>query len=250
MGPLRIGISASVFHRDPARAVFGGKPLYYVEQGLAGYVGSEGALAYLVPGTGDDEAAAYAHDLDGLVLAGGVDVWPGHYGEEPARPEWTGDAVRDRYELALARAVIAADKPVLGVCRGHQLINVAFGGSLYQDVATMVTGAIAHRDADVYDRLGHPIDIEPGTWLAGVYPGVTRAAVPSVHHQVIKQPGRGVIVEARATADGVVEAIRVEGPGWVRGVQWHPEWSDPAAVLDPRPLYRSFLDAARARRGR
>ena len=249
--PLRIGISASLMPEDRARTVFHGKPLYYVERGLARYVGSLGALAYLVPGTTvDDEAVAYAADLDGLVLSGGVDVAPRHYGESPARPDWAGDAVRDRYELALIRAMVDADKPVLGICRGHQLINVAYGGSLYQDVGTMVPRAIVHRDPDVYDGLSHEIDVELGSWLSGVYGGIIHATVPSVHHQAIKRVGDGVVVEARCTTDGVIEAIRVDGPTWVRGVQWHPEWTDPTdhRLLDPRPLYRSFLDAARARR--
>jgi putative glutamine amidotransferase len=251
--PLRIGMSASLMPADRARTLFGGKPLFFVERGLARFVAGEGALAYLVPGTTmDDEAVAYAADLDGLVLAGGTDIAPRFYGEAPVRPEWAGDAVRDRYELALVRAMVDLDKPVLGICRGHQLLNVAFGGSLYQDVTAMVPGAIVHRDADVYDALSHPIDLEPGSWLSQAYGGITRATVPSVHHQAIKRAGRGVVVEARSTADGIIEAIHVDGPTWVRGVQWHPEWTDPTdrALLDPRPLYRGFLAAVRARRAR
>jgi putative glutamine amidotransferase len=249
--PLRIGISASVLPEDRARTVFHGKPLHYVERALARFVGSEGALGYLVPATiVPDETAAYAADLDGLVLSGGVDVAPRHYGEAPLRSEWAGDAARDRYELALVKAMVDADKPVLGICRGHQLLNVAFGGSLYQDVETMVPGAIAHRDEELYDGHSHVIDLVPGGWLANVYGGIHRATVTSVHHQAIKRAGRGVVVEARASADGIIEAIRVDGPAWVRGVQWHPEWTDPSdrTLLDPRPLYRSFIAAARARR--
>ena len=250
-GPLRIGISAAIFHEDRSRPVYNGKPLYYVERALARYVASDGALAYMVPGTlVADEAVAYAEDLDGLVLSGGADLAPRHYGEAPVRPEWAGDAVRDRYELALARAVLDADKPVLGVCRGHQLLNVLLGGSLYQDVHTMVPGARLHRDPDIYDAHTHAIDIDPGSWLSRVYGGIVNATVPSVHHQAIKRCGDGVVVEARATHDGIIEAIRVEGAYWARGVQWHPEWGDPTdrALLDPRPLYRSFLEAARMRR--
>ncbi len=250
-GLLRIGISASVFHEDRSRTIFNGKPLYYVERGLARYVRSEDALAYLVPGTStDDEADIYAADLDGLVLSGGVDVAPRHYGEAPQRPEWAGDAIRDRYELTLLRAMLDADKPVLGICRGHQLLNVELGGTLYQDVPTMMPGAIVHRDPDVYDGLAHPIDIEPGSSLSRIYGNLTRATVSSVHHQAIKRTGRGVVIEARA-ADGVIEAIRVDGPTWVRGVQWHPEWSDAGGprILDPRPLYHAFLAACRTRRG-
>ncbi len=103
---------------------------------------SAGALALVIPSPdgptkrGDVTLHDYAAMLDGLVLQGGSDVWPGSYGEEPLKPEWSGDRVRDEYEIALLRAFIDAGKPVLGVCRGLQVINVAFGGTLYQDIAT------------------------------------------------------------------------------------------------------------------
>lgn len=258
---LRIGVSACLFHRDPERAVYNGRPLAYVEQSMARWVASQGAIVYVVPEPESEHAPsfqAYAEDLDGVVLAGGVDVAPGSYGEEPLRPEWSGDAVRDAYEIALVRAMIAEEKPVLGVCRGHQLLNVAFGGTLHQDVLTQVAGARVHRDAGIYDGLFHDIEIEPGSWLASVYEGITRATVNTVHHQAIKDPGRGVVVEARSTEDGVIEAMRVECAAWVRGVQWHPEFTpyEPREgqvspnLLDRGPLLASFLRAAELRRAR
>ncbi|NUP07562.1 MAG: gamma-glutamyl-gamma-aminobutyrate hydrolase family protein [Polyangiaceae bacterium] len=244
-------------HADPARPVFNGKALYYLERSMARWVGSSRseelrALVYMVPSPGELTgvgAADVAADLDGLVLAGGVDVSPRSYGEEPRRPEWTGDGVRDEYELALVRAMVDEEKPVLGICRGHQLLNVAFGGSLHQDIRDEVADAFVHRDATVYDQNAHAIALEPGSWLAELYPGVGRATVNSVHHQAVKRLGDGVTVSARSTEDGVVEAISIESRAWVRGVQWHPEFTDPtdARLLDNAPILRDFLDAARVR---
>lgn len=261
---LRIGVSACIMHADPARTIFHGKPLYYVERSMLRWVGSQGALAYLVPDPMGDAALAadLAADLDGLVLAGGVDVAPQSYGEEPTRPEWSGDAIRDAYELALIRAFVAVKKPVLGVCRGHQVLNVAFGGTLYQDIRTFVEGSLVHRDADVYDSLAHEIDLVPGSSLAALYPGIGRARVNTVHHQAVKDPGPRVVVEARSSTDGVIEALRVEGEPYVRGIQWHPEFAhamrspapgeqpppDPS-TLDNAPLLADFMAAARERRG-
>ena len=122
---LKIGISACFFHADPARAIFTGKTLQYVEQSIAHWVMSGGALAVMIPSPigdtrrGDVTLADYATWLDGLVLEGGSDVWPGSYGETPLQERWSGDRVRDDYEKALAAAFIAERKPVFGVCRGR-----------------------------------------------------------------------------------------------------------------------------------
>lgn len=249
--PLRIGVSACLFHADRDRPVFNGKPLYYLEQSMARFVGSQGALVYLIPGPGDARGAeSYAADLDGLVLAGGVDVCPRAYGEEPIKPEWSGDAVRDAYEITLVRAFLSADKPVLGICRGHQVLNVALGGSLYQDILHQVEGAIVHRDKDVYDKNAHGIAFhEESDWLDGLAPS-RRVKVNSVHHQAIKALGEGLVVDAKSEADGVVEAVTRPGEVFVRGVQWHPEFTEPGdeALLDNGPLLATFQASARSRR--
>ena len=175
----RIGISACFFHADPNRPVFTGKTLQYVEQSIVHWVQSAGALAVVIPSPdgptkrGDVTLADYAAMLDGLVLEGGSDMWPGSYGEAPLRPEWTGDRVRDDYEIALLRAFIDARRPVLGVCRGLQVLNVAFGGTLYQDIGTQRPGTHAHRDAGLYDQNFHTVDLIAGSRLSNLYPGVS-----------------------------------------------------------------------------
>ena len=133
--PLKLAVSACFFHADPARPIFTGKTLQYIEQSVAHWVMSQGDLAVMVPAPDDaGRLAQYAQWLDGLVLMGGSDLWPGSYGEEPLQERWSGDRIRDEYEMALARAFVALGKPVFGVCRGLQLLNVAFGGTLFQEI--------------------------------------------------------------------------------------------------------------------
>jgi putative glutamine amidotransferase len=252
--PLRIGLSARLMHQVPSELGFRHRKLQYLEQSLAHWIMAHGALAFMVP-TIDTAANArrpnvrvrdYVRALDALVLQGGADVSPESYGEQPLRPEWRGDRLRDRYELDLLWEFIIQKKPVLGICRGAQLINVAMGGTLYQDVAEARPDAIRHVDADLYDELQHRIVFEPRAHLAQLYPGKAGGSVSSVHHQALKEPGSGIRVEARAE-DGIVEAIGWEGGSYVFGVQWHPEFHPPDAeeLLDSTPIIEEFLRAAR-----
>ncbi|HEX9173276.1 MAG TPA: gamma-glutamyl-gamma-aminobutyrate hydrolase family protein, partial [Telluria sp.] len=191
----------------------------------------------------------YARHLDGLVLQGGADVSPQTYSESPTRPEWNGDRARDLYELELLHEFVDAGKPVLGVCRGCQLINVAFGGTLYQDVATNLPTALAHVHTD-YDAHRHAIVFPPGSSLGSMFPNVKRALVNSIHHQAVKDLGRDVRVEAMSDPDGVIEAIRYQRADFVMGLQWHPEFHRAGGVdlLDCTPVLDEFLRAARETR--
>jgi putative glutamine amidotransferase len=249
---LRIGVSARIQYGDAAQLGYLKKNVYYLEQAFAGWLQSAGVLVYLVPDVVDRASNAltladYAQELDGLVLQGGSDVSPQAYGEAPLKPEWGGDPERDRYELELFNRFIDTKKPVLGICRGLQLISVALGGTLYQDTATQKRGAHAHQDRAVYDEMFHGVEIVPGTRLSALYPGVKQARVNSIHHQAVKDLGAGLLIEARSLEDGVIEAARLEGPQYVAGVQWHPEFlhgrSDGA--LDAAPLLGDFLQAVR-----
>lgn len=251
----RIGVSACFFHPDPERLIFKGKTLLYLEQSMANWVQSGGALPYLVPSADPDSPitpADYAADLDGLLLHGGADVCPRSYGEEPLRPEWEGDEIRDRYEIELVRAFLDAGKAVLGICRGAQILNVAFGGTLYQDIATQTDTERQHRSQELYDHNLHLVDLADGSGLAQLYPGAATVKVNSVHHQAVKDVGAGLVVEARSSDDGVVEAIRWDDPagGYAFAVQWHPEFFkgvDDGTMLDNDPILREFLAAAGTR---
>jgi putative glutamine amidotransferase len=250
---LKIGVSACFFHADAARPIFTGKTLQYIEQSVAHWVASSSeALPVMVPSPlgatskGEISLADYADWLDALVLEGGSDVAPSSYGETPLDPRWSGDRVRDDYERALLAAFAERGKPVLGICRGLQLMNVAFGGTLLQDIGTQRPGAVVHRDAVTYDRNVHAVAFEPGTHLARIFEGTPTATVNSVHHQGIKDLAAGFVVEARCPADGMIEAIRRPQGSYMAAVQWHPEFHRAGeGTLDDRPLLDDFLAAAR-----
>ncbi len=252
---LKIGISACFFHPDPQRAVFKGKTLQYVEQEMAHWVMQKDAMALMIPSPEGDSrrpgsrvsVGDYARELDGLVLMGGSDVSPESYGEKALKPEWNGDRIRDDYEITLLRAFIAAGKSVLGVCRGAQVINVAQGGTLYQDLASQFPGALNHRNWDIYDRNSHATSIVPGSGLARLYPGLTLTKTNSVHHQAARELGRDLVVEAWSEPDRVVEAIRWNGPSYVFAVQWHPEFHDrnDSSFINDTPILDDFLAHAR-----
>jgi putative glutamine amidotransferase len=251
---LRIGVSARFFRRAPAETGLKDKPLLYLEQSMAHWLMARNVLPLLIPSLGasaDLTADRYARGLDGLVLQGGVDISPLVYGETPISPDISGDPIRDAYELQLLHAFMAREKPVLGICRGAQLINVALGGTLFQDIPTQLPGAIPHRDLEDFDRLRHDVLLTPGSGLARLYPGVERLRTNTLHHQAVKRLGRELAVEATAV-DGVIEAIRWQGPGYLFGVQWHPEFHPQGepGLLDGEPILRNFLDAVVSRRVR
>jgi putative glutamine amidotransferase len=260
--PLLIGLSARIYTPGSAGVELPGvwtKTLHYLEQNAAHWVLSGGAVAVMVPAVDRDslvlrsdiDLGHYAQALDGLVLQGGNDVSPQQYGEAPLHPDWAGDPVRDAYEMALIRAFVAAGKPVFGICRGLQLLNVTFGGSLFQDINQQNPEALDHRQAGAYENHFHRVEFVPGTHLASLYPGLRTATTNSIHHQGIKQLAPGFVVEARCPDDGMIEAIRrTEGSGFVAGVQWHPEFHRPGdpATLDDTAILHDFLAAAQAAR--
>lgn len=253
---LRIGLSARLLYDPPPELGFPGKTLQYLEQSIAHWVLSHDALAYMIPTLGEQaevsrravSARDFVDTLDGLILQGGADVCPESYGATAERPDWAGDRIRDLYEIELIREFMMQGKPVLGVCRGCQLINVAMGGTLCQDIAAHIPNAIAHRNEALYDAHRHSIRILPGSGLAAIYPAQEEALVNSIHHQCVDKLGSDLVVEAISPQDGIVEAIRHVGRYYLVGVQWHPEFHVPGGgLLDSGPIVEEFLVAARAR---
>jgi putative glutamine amidotransferase len=196
----------------------------------AGYprlVQRAGGLAAMLPPDAPEHAAATVARLDGLVIAGGPDVEPDRYGAE--RDPRTGPpaSVRDAWELALVDAAFSAGVPLLGICRGMQLLNVALGGTLVQHID-------GHAEVPgVFGR--HPVNPVPGTSYADVVPEET--SVPTFHHQAVDRLGAGLVASAHAP-DGTVEAVELPGPSWVVGVQWHPEMDEDLRVM------RALVEAA------
>jgi putative glutamine amidotransferase len=254
---LKIGVSARIFHPETGAKGLRSKTLQYLEESIAQWVMSRDVLVFMIPTVNNNgilhpsniRLRDYAKHLDGLVLQGGADVSPQTYSEAATRPEWSGDRARDMYELELLHEFVEAGKPVLGICRGCQLINVAFGGSLYQDIASDVPTAIEHVN-DLYDSHFHEIHFPRDSSLAAMFGGRPQALVNSIHHQAVKDLGRDLTVEAVSGKDNIIEAIRYKKANFVMGVQWHPEFHRPggADLLDCTPILDGFLRAARETR--
>ena len=258
MEPLKIGISARLLYPDPARTFLPTKSVQYLEQSVANWVMSGDVLAFMIPEMSLAtphfpkvlKVRDYVNALDGLVLQGGADMSPESYGEKPINPAWAGDRVRDQYEIELFHEFVTQGKPVFGICRGHQVINVALGGTLYQDISTQCQDKLQHRHESRYDHHFHDMRILPGTWLSQLYPGPAQRHCNSIHHQAIKTLGEGLVVEALSQPDEIIEAVRWEGHSFVVGVQWHPEFMDPAdpKLVESKPLLDAFLAACTERK--
>ncbi|SFL59547.1 gamma-glutamyl-gamma-aminobutyrate hydrolase family protein [Rugamonas rubra] len=255
--PLHIGISARIFHPEPGATGLRSRNLQYLEESVAQWVMSRDVLVFMVPTVNTEgllhpsniRLRDYARHLDGLVLQGGADVSPQSYAEAPTRPEWGGDRARDMYELELLHEFVEAGKPVLGICRGCQLINVAFGGTLFQDIASDLPEALRHVN-DEYDRNRHAVAFPPGSSLERLFRDRPRGLVNSIHHQAVKTLGRDMQVEALSVPDQVIEAIRYRKAPFVMGLQWHPEFHRAGGVelLDCTPILDNFLRVARETR--
>lgn len=248
--PLRIGVSSCIFHQDPERPIFKDKSLLYAEESMVRWLLLAGTLPVLIPRLTTTEPVGVTleeimADCDGLLLQGGVDVSPHSYGETPLSDNWQGDRLRDEYEIALIQEAFRQGKPILGICRGLQILNVACGGSLYQDISTQIAGSFEHRNWEIYEDNNHLAKIHPGTALAKLYPDRREVMINSIHHQSIKDLAPGFVAECTSASDGVIEAIRYQGPEprYAVGVQWHPEFQrDSDDHLLPRdPIMEDFL---------
>ena len=248
----RIGLSSCFDHADPKRKLFTNKTLLYVEQSMIEWVAAGGAIVYPIPTApaGGPSIDHWVEDLDGLVLHGGSDVAPTSYACDNPDDRWPGDPIRDAYELDLYRRVRSAGKPVLGICRGMQVMNVAHGGTLHQDLICAGTTEQQHRDAERYEQHLHEVSVTEGSELASLVGSGAAWTVNSIHHQGVDRLGDGLSVQARSCGDGVIEALRVQSGPWAIGVQWHPEFFghlDPASIpgaplIDNGAIRAAFLD--------
>ncbi len=244
---IKIGITACFFYPDVSRTVFGPKSLSYVENDMFCYVSQKGILPVLIPDLNAEILEGILEELDGFIFQGGSDLAPGTYGEKPiVEGKWLGDAHRDQYELGIMEYAIKNDKPVLAICRGMQLMNAYFGGTLYQDIAMQKEGTILHRDAMIYDSVHHGIRFTGENSLSKLYKDIPDPVVNSVHHQGVKDVGERLKVLAISSEDGIVEAVEYmdAAPGRVLGVQWHPEFSDTLKdkVIPSDRLFDQFID--------
>lgn len=206
-----------------------------------------GGAPFLIPLVHDEAVLRALYErVDGLLLSGGGDVDPHHYGEAPSPALGAVDALRDRVELPLARWAATDGKPVLGICRGIQVLNVALGGTLYQDIPTQLPSDLAHNGsyaAQDWAHMAHGLRLAPESRLAELF-GVTELVTNSLHHQSIKVLAPGLRPVGWAP-DGVVEAVEGMNGHFLVGVQCHPEALQAEADPRWRALFRHFVTSCR-----
>lgn len=189
-----------------------------------------------------EDLGQLAASADGCLFSGGVDLDPALYGEEVLNGTVEIDAARDRLEMDAAAEILAAGKPVLGICRGIQSVNVSLGGSLYQDIPAQRPSDVVHSQSQPGDVPTHTVSIVPGTLLSKITKQ-TAFAVNSFHHQAVKAPGRGLIVSARAD-DGLIEALEAPAHPFLLLVQWHPEYMYGTGAADA--IFGAFVSRCKA----
>lgn len=180
-----------------------------------------GAAPVFLPLSAISLLDVYLAQLRGVLLPGGGDVDPAYFGEEPHPELGLVQPERDEFEIALCRAALEKNLPILGICRGAQVLNVAMGGSLIQDIPSQCVSTINHRSPDETE-LRHEIEVQDDTLLADIIGG-GRHPVNSQHHQAVLEPAAGLIVSAGSPEDGIIEAVEARNGHFVLGVQFHPE---------------------------
>ena len=214
-------------------------PWYAIRENYCNAVRHAGGLPVLLPHE-PDAAELYLDRVDGLIVTGGgFDVDPALFGATSRHPTVTTKDRRTAFELSATRGALARGMPVLGICGGQQLLNVALGGTLIQHIPDEVAGALPHRQPNPRNEPGHEVRIVAGTLLYRIA-GAGRLAVNSAHHQAVRDAGPGVVIDAVAE-DGVIEGIEDPRRHFCLGVQWHPEFEINEA---DRHIFRAFVAAA------
>jgi len=223
----------------PLRATRKQRPTETVTRTYIEAVEHAGALCVLLPNTDPERAEAYLDRIDGLLLTGGDDPDPILFGEEPHPQIDMVDARRDHFEIALIHGARRRGMPIFGICRGVQILNVALGGDIYQDIPSQADSHIQHTQQRLDDGPWHMVEIAENSMLEGIL-GTRELRVNSFHHQGCRRPGEGLTVCAVA-ADGVPEALEDPAQKFCLGVQWHAELSG----ADGEKLFAAFVESAR-----
>lgn len=214
-----------------------GRDRYYVNTVNIRMVAENGGVPVLLPNPFDEDKLKAALDMvDGLYLPGGVDVDPHLYGEEPLAGMGSFDPDWDAVDVVVAKAALERNMPILGICRGMQVLNVAAGGTLYQDIPSQVPGALKHSQKGPRWAASHAVELDGESRLAKTL-GATELRINSYHHQAVKDVAPGFRAVANAP-DGVIEAIESTQHRYAVGVQWHPE-----LMIERDPMYKAlFVD--------
>jgi putative glutamine amidotransferase len=235
-----IGVSSNLLPIE--QGPFTGHDRIYVNRSYIQSIVKAGGIPLLLPVITDlDSIRAQLSLVDGLILSGGQDVDPAHYNENPHPLLGEISAERDDFELNLLRIAHEQKKPIFGICRGLQLMNVAFGGTLYQDISQRAEKKSIDHNMGMSAISLHQVDLEPASLLHAIF-GKDTIEINSFHHQAVKDLAPGFKVIARAK-DGLIEGIVKADSSWTLGVQWHPE-----VMLESHPemqkLFEAFVTAA------
>jgi len=203
-------------------------------------ISAAGGIPLIVPmNTDEDSIKQLCETADGFLFAGGVDMDPKIYGEEKINDTVEIDDMRDRLELTALSYIVPSDKPVLGICRGIQSVNVGFGGTLWQDIPSQCEGALVHRQTIPGDQPSHEVTVVPGTRIFDITKK-EKIMTNSFHHQAVKVPGKGLRVTARAS-DGMIETLEGEGDRFVLLIQWHPEITNDNEIS--KGIFKAFINS-------
>lgn len=210
----------------------------YTSKGYVEGVQQAGGLPLILPIGQASEAKEYIDTIDRLILAGGQDIEPRFYHQEATDFLGETNEARDLFELALIHEAIKQKKPILGICRGMQLINIACGGTLYQDLSFMQTPLLTHVQIQPMDQISHSILVEKNSWLGSFLP--EKYEVNSAHHQGIHQLAPNFKVTARAS-DGIIEGIEsIDSAQKIFGIQWHPELTHDKIACE-QAIFQHFI---------
>jgi putative glutamine amidotransferase len=239
-----IGITADLSEAPQRRFSASNEPTIFLPRRYNRAVEMSGGIPLLLPFTASRALMRqYIDRLDGLVISGGAfDIHPSYYNEKPIKEIGAIKEERTKFELEMTQLALKRDLPLLGICGGAQAINVALGGSLYQDIATQAPHAYQHEQGAKKEIGGHRVTIERGTKLANILRRRT-LEVNTTHHQAVKEIGNGLVVNATAE-DGLIEGIESLRHSFVLGVQWHPEVLAPRHVPQRR-IFSFFIDSCR-----
>ncbi|MFE5331605.1 gamma-glutamyl-gamma-aminobutyrate hydrolase family protein [Embleya sp. NPDC056575] len=220
-------IGISTYHEESVRWGAWHQPAALVPLDYPTYFRRAGGLAVLLPPDEPEAAAETVARVDAVVIAGGPDVRPERYGAQPHPRTGPANDARDVWEIALIEAALGSNTPLLGICRGMQLLNVVLGGTLIQHLPDVV--GHGEHSGPPGTPAAHVVEPLPGTLFGSL--GAEPYEVPTYHHQAVDRLGDGLVVGARAR-DGIVEAVELPGDGFVLGVQWHPEAGRDTRVAD------------------
>ena len=229
-----IGIACAVL---PAQWGPWHQPAAVVAADYIRQVQAAGGIAVVIPPQPGDPGDVLDR-IDALMLTGGNDLQASLYGDEPHAEAEAPDPERDAWEFALVREAIGRDMPFLGICRGMQVMNVAFGGTLTQHLPESLGTTDHRRTTGSFDGNDHLVDLQDGSLVARAAGEVVHS-VPSHHHQAVDRVGEGLVLSGVSSGDGVAEAIEMPGRRFAVGVQWHPEADPTSAVI------AALVDAAR-----